>query len=253
MSSVIRKGLKTSISLARQSMHSRWFSFFSCLSWRSRQSWMFMSIASRQSWMPSQVMIDYMYGKFPTLRGAEEICELFEIVDLAERFKVCANLRFVQPKIKVSSHGNYEQLSSTTLKMKCMVVTVFSKRSLALRKSTGQQCSFTSGRLANTKRWDWNYPTTSFREGPKWKSNSVLTEWRNTNNLKRRSPRPRPSTLWCYCKTYAFLRNYYMYKTYHMQDIWKLSEIIICDAVRSAKVYWLIYFRKNRTLSQCLT
>ena len=102
--------------------------------------------------MPSQVMIDYMYGKFPTLRGAEEICELFEIVDLAERFKVCANLRFVQPKIKVSSHGNYEQLSSTTLKMKCMVVTVFSKRSLALRKSTGQQCSFTSGRLANLKR-----------------------------------------------------------------------------------------------------
>ena len=45
-----------------------------------------------------------------------------------------------------------KQLSSTTLKMKCMVVTVFSKRSLALRKSTGQQCSFTSGRLANTKR-----------------------------------------------------------------------------------------------------
>merc|ERR1712032_1052198 len=35
-----------------------------------------------------QVMIDYLYGKFPTLRGAEEICEIFEIVDLAERFKV---------------------------------------------------------------------------------------------------------------------------------------------------------------------
>ena len=126
--------------------------------------------------MPSQVMIDYMYGKFPTLRGAEEICELFEIVDLAERFKVCAFLRFLQPKIKVSSYGNYVQLSSTTLKMKCMV-TVFFKRSLALRKSTGQQCSFTSGRLPNTKGGVWNYPTTySFREGPKWKSNSVLME-----------------------------------------------------------------------------
>ena len=37
----------------------------------------------------AQVMIDYLYGKFPTLRGAEEICEIFEIVDLAERFKVC--------------------------------------------------------------------------------------------------------------------------------------------------------------------
>jgi len=35
-----------------------------------------------------QVMIDYLYGKFPTLRGAEEICEIFEIVDLADRFKV---------------------------------------------------------------------------------------------------------------------------------------------------------------------
>ena len=35
-----------------------------------------------------QVMIDYLYGKFPTLRGAEEICEIFEIVDLAEKFKV---------------------------------------------------------------------------------------------------------------------------------------------------------------------
>jgi len=35
-----------------------------------------------------KVMINYMYGKYPTLRGAEEICEIFEIVDLAERFEV---------------------------------------------------------------------------------------------------------------------------------------------------------------------
>ena len=33
-------------------------------------------------------MINYMYGKCPTLRGADEICEMFEIVDLAERFTV---------------------------------------------------------------------------------------------------------------------------------------------------------------------
>ena len=33
-------------------------------------------------------MINYIYGKYPTLRGAEEICELFEIVDLAERFTI---------------------------------------------------------------------------------------------------------------------------------------------------------------------
>ena len=43
----------------------------------------------------TQVMIDYLYGKFPTLRGAEEICEIFEIVDLAERFKVCSSLCIV--------------------------------------------------------------------------------------------------------------------------------------------------------------
>jgi hypothetical protein len=35
-----------------------------------------------------KVMIDYIYGKYPTLRGAEEICEIFEIVDLADRFCV---------------------------------------------------------------------------------------------------------------------------------------------------------------------
>ena len=35
-----------------------------------------------------KVMIEYMYGKYPTLRGAEEICEIFEIIDLAERFLV---------------------------------------------------------------------------------------------------------------------------------------------------------------------
>ena len=35
-----------------------------------------------------KVMINYIYGKYPTLRGAEEICELFEIVDLAERFTI---------------------------------------------------------------------------------------------------------------------------------------------------------------------
>jgi len=35
-----------------------------------------------------KVMINYMYGKYPTLRGADEICEMFEIMDLAERFTV---------------------------------------------------------------------------------------------------------------------------------------------------------------------
>jgi len=64
-----------------------------------------------------KVMIDYMYGKFPTLRGAEEICELFEIVDLAERFKVIG----------------FEEEYRTAMFL-------------------------------------------YFREGPKWKSNSVLTE-----------------------------------------------------------------------------
>ena len=33
-------------------------------------------------------MIDYIYGKYPTLKGAEEICEIFEIINLAERFKI---------------------------------------------------------------------------------------------------------------------------------------------------------------------
>jgi len=33
-----------------------------------------------------KVMVDYLYGKYPTLRGAEQICEIFEIIDLAERF-----------------------------------------------------------------------------------------------------------------------------------------------------------------------
>ena len=42
------------------------------------------------NYLLTQVMIDYLYGKFPTLRGAEEICEIFEIVDLADRFKVCS-------------------------------------------------------------------------------------------------------------------------------------------------------------------
>ena len=35
-----------------------------------------------------KVMIDYIYGKYPTLRGAGEICEIFEIINLAERFKI---------------------------------------------------------------------------------------------------------------------------------------------------------------------
>ena len=35
-----------------------------------------------------KVMIDYIYGKYPTLKGAEEICEIFEIINLAERFKI---------------------------------------------------------------------------------------------------------------------------------------------------------------------
>ena len=34
------------------------------------------------------MMIDYIYGKYPTLRGAGEICEIFEIINLAERFKI---------------------------------------------------------------------------------------------------------------------------------------------------------------------
>jgi len=33
-----------------------------------------------------KVMVDYLYGKFPTLRGAQQICEIFEIIDLADRF-----------------------------------------------------------------------------------------------------------------------------------------------------------------------
>ena len=35
-----------------------------------------------------KVMIDFIYGKYPTLRGAGEICEIFEIINLAERFKI---------------------------------------------------------------------------------------------------------------------------------------------------------------------
>merc|ERR1712083_158948 len=35
-----------------------------------------------------KVMIDYIYGKYPTLRGAEEICEIFEIINLQDRFKI---------------------------------------------------------------------------------------------------------------------------------------------------------------------
>jgi len=35
-----------------------------------------------------KVMIDYIYGKYPTLRGADEICEIFEIINLAERYKI---------------------------------------------------------------------------------------------------------------------------------------------------------------------
>jgi len=35
-----------------------------------------------------KVMIDYIYGKYPTLRGAGEICEIFEIINLAERFQI---------------------------------------------------------------------------------------------------------------------------------------------------------------------
>lgn len=35
-----------------------------------------------------KVMIDYIYGKYPTLRGADQICEIFEIINLAERFQI---------------------------------------------------------------------------------------------------------------------------------------------------------------------
>ena len=35
-----------------------------------------------------RVMIDYIYGKFPTLRGAAEISEIFEIINLAEWFEI---------------------------------------------------------------------------------------------------------------------------------------------------------------------
>ena len=35
-----------------------------------------------------KVMIDYMYGKYPSLRGASEICEIFEIINLADQFSI---------------------------------------------------------------------------------------------------------------------------------------------------------------------
>lgn len=35
-----------------------------------------------------KVMIDYMYGKYPSLRGANEICEIFEIINLADQFSI---------------------------------------------------------------------------------------------------------------------------------------------------------------------
>jgi len=41
-----------------------------------------------QSFNAFKVMVDYIYGKYPTLRGAEEICEIFEIINLAERYKI---------------------------------------------------------------------------------------------------------------------------------------------------------------------
>ena len=34
-----------------------------------------------------KVMIDYSYGKYPTFRGAGEICEI-ELINLAERFQI---------------------------------------------------------------------------------------------------------------------------------------------------------------------
>ena len=75
----------------------------------------------------TQVMIDYLYGKFPTLRGAEEICEIFEIVDLADRFKVCSCSMF---NVQCSPSHPFETIS---------------QRWLAWRMSIGQPCSFTSG------------------------------------------------------------------------------------------------------------
>jgi len=41
-----------------------------------------------QSFNAFKVMVDYIYGKYPTLRGAEEICEIFEIINLAERYNI---------------------------------------------------------------------------------------------------------------------------------------------------------------------
>ena len=35
-----------------------------------------------------KVMIDYMYGKYPSLRGTNEICEIFEIINLADQFSI---------------------------------------------------------------------------------------------------------------------------------------------------------------------
>merc|ERR1712059_96673 len=35
-----------------------------------------------------QVMIDYIYGKYPTLRGSVKMCEIFEIIEVAEMFDI---------------------------------------------------------------------------------------------------------------------------------------------------------------------
>ena len=37
-----------------------------------------------------KIMIDYIYGRFPKLRGreAEDICEIFEIENLADQYKI---------------------------------------------------------------------------------------------------------------------------------------------------------------------
>ena len=82
-------------------------------------------------------MIDYLYGKFPTLRGAEEICEIFEIVDLAERFKVCSCLCIV---FVLSEKPRFFPKCQPS-----QVLIPFPQRWLAWRTSIGQLCSSTSG------------------------------------------------------------------------------------------------------------
>ena len=63
--------------------------FFDCYEPRPSPSHLIETIQLECSSLNAfKVMINYIYGKHPTLRGAEEICELFEIIDSAERFTI---------------------------------------------------------------------------------------------------------------------------------------------------------------------